>query len=253
MLMHRPRVGRGHDVAATGAPERFIMIRLVIPQRSLCAKLASFALVVASLPSMALAEEVAARWDWSSGWFVKTSAGTNIIPGGDLTLDGVRYEAEFKNGLLVHGAVGRQWSEQWSTEIEFFYRRNKAESLTSPAGALAGGEIASTNVMFNVTYALPERWSVLAIRPYVGLGAGIMQEVDVDLVGFGSEEFSAKGDFIYQWLVGLQRRVGERGRLFVEGRAIAGGKPSLKSSTGPRRLVAEYDSWSLLAGFGWSF
>jgi hypothetical protein len=34
---------------------------------------------------------------------------------------------------------------------------------------------------------------------------------------------------------------------------MAAGKPSLESSTGPRRLVAEYDTWSLLAGLRWSF
>ena len=210
-------------------------------------------LVGAWLSPHLAATETAARWDGSSGWFVEASAGVSIVPGGDLTLNGVRYEAEFKNGLLLHGAIGRHWSDQWSTELEFFYRSNEADSLISPQGALKGGDLASTNVMFNVTYTFSERWSLAAIRPYVGLGAGVMQEVDVDLTGFGSEEFSAQGDFIYQWLVGLQRAIGTNGHLYLEGRAIAAGKPSLESSTGQRRLVAEYDTWSLLAGLRWSF
>ena len=229
------------------------MIPTPVPTPRLRTGLGLLSLWAAGLSAHLAAAETAARWDGSSGWFVEASAGVSIVPGGDLTLKGVRYEAEFKNGLLFHGAIGRRWSDQWSTELEFFYRSNEADSLVSPQGALKGGDLASTNVMFNVTYTLADRWSLALIRPYVGLGAGVMQEVDVDLTGFGPEEFSARGDFIYQWLVGLQRAVGANGQVYLEGRAIAAGKPSLESSTGPRRLVAEYDTWSLLAGLRWSF
>ncbi|MEY3773909.1 MAG: hypothetical protein RLZZ129_689 [Verrucomicrobiota bacterium] len=190
---------------------------------------------------------------WTSGWFWEASAGVSIVPGGDITLDGINYESDFANGLLIKGAVGKAWTPNWTTTLEWFYRTNSINELVYAHGTITGGDLASTNAFFTVTYALDEGWSWRGVRPYVGLGLGYLQEVDLDLEGYGNEEFSSRGAFAYQWLIGLQRRIGRHGLLFLEGRAIASGKQELASSSLPRFAAIEYDTWSLLTGLRYSF
>jgi hypothetical protein len=190
---------------------------------------------------------------WTSGWFAAASAGVSIVPGGDVTLAGVTYEGDFSNGLLFKAAVGKTWNANWSTSLEWFYRTNSVNDLVSPQLTITGGDLASNSAFVTVNYALDERWSWRGVRPYAGLGVGFIQEVDLDLDGFANEEFSTKSEFAYQWLIGLQRRIGNAGLLFLEGRAIASGKQELDSSTAPRFAAIEYDTWSILAGFRFSF
>jgi hypothetical protein len=208
------------------------------------------------LPASAVALAAAAdtpRDLWTSGWFTAVSAGLSIVPGGDVTLAGETYEGDFSNGLLFKAAVGKAWNANWSASLEWFYRTNSVDELASPSRTITGGDLASNSAFVTVTYALDERWSWRGVRPYAGLGVGFIQEVDLDLDGFANEEFSAKGEFAYQWLIGLQRRLGNAGLLFLEGRAIASGKQELDSSTAPRFAAIEYDTWSILAGLRYSF
>ncbi len=217
------------------------------------ARTATAMLALVMLVSAAAADTSSTAPRWTDDWFVEASAGMGIVPGGDITLAGIRYEAEYKTGVVVQGAVGRKWTPRLSTKLEWFYRSNEVSSLVAGTARISGGDLASTNAFLTTTYRFGPPFEFLGIAPYAGLGAGILQEVDVDLDGFGAEEFSASGRFAYQWLVGLERAVGPQGRLFVEGRAVAAGEQELQSSTGPRRLKVEYDTWGLIVGLRWSF
>lgn len=199
------------------------------------------------------AESKSAAPRWTDGWFAEASAGVGIVPGGDITLGGIRYEADYKTGLIVQAAVGRTWTPRFSTKLEWFYRTNAVASLDGGTTRIAGGDLASTNAFLTATYRFGAPFEFLGIAPFAGLGAGVLQEVDVDLDGFGGEEFSARGRFAYQWLIGLERAVGARGRVFLEGRAVAAGTQELASSAGPRRLSVDYDTWGIIAGLRWSF
>jgi hypothetical protein len=207
-------------------------------------------LLTAAVP---LSADDTPRDPWTSGWFWEVSTGVSIVPGGDITLDGVTYESDFANGLFLKGAVGKAWNANWTTTLEWFYRSNPVNELVSPQGRITGGDLASTNAFLTVFYTPDERWHWRGVRPYAGLGVGFITEVDLDLKGFGQEEFSSRGEFAFQWLIGLSRRVGRAGLLFLEGRAIASGKQELASSTLPRFAAIEYDTWSLLTGFRLSF
>jgi hypothetical protein len=217
------------------------------------ARIASVLLGLCAAGWAAAADTPATTPRWTDDWFVEASAGMGIVPGGDITLAGIRYEAEYKTGVVVQGAVGRKWTPRLSTKLEWFYRSNEVSSLVAGTARISGGDLASTNAFLTTTYRFGPPFEFLGIAPYAGLGAGFLQEVDVDLDGFGGEEFSASGRFAYQWLVGLERAVGPQGRLFVEGRAVAAGEQELQSSTGPRRLKVEYDTWGLIVGLRWSF
>lgn len=208
-------------------------------------------LVPAGVLHAAEAEPVAAAAP--SAWFVEVSAGVSIVPGGDLEINGVRYEAEYDNGQLIRGAVGRRFAGNWAAAVEFSYRSNNAESFTGGGATMGGGDLASTNVFLQLTYTADERFSLLGFRPSVGVGAGLMQEVDIDLEGFGNEEFSDSWALGWQWSVAVGRPVGRAGWFFVEGRAISGGKLDLKSSTQDRTITFDYDAWALLAGVRWTF
>ena len=189
----------------------------------------------------------------SDGWFTEIFAGVGIVPGGDITLGGVRYEADYKSGVILGGAVGRGWTPRFATKLEWFYRSNSVNSLVAGTTRITGGDVASTNAFVTATYRFGPSWQVWGIAPFAGLGAGILQEVDVDLEGFGGEEFSAGGRFAYQWLVGLERAIGAQGRVFLEGRAVAAGSQELDSSNRARRLSVDYDTWGIIAGLRWSF
>jgi hypothetical protein len=208
------------------------------------------ALVLIAPTSMAQGESKTSSW--RDGLYVEFAGGTSTVPGGDITLDGLEWEGEYENGTLFVASFGKNWTDNWATEIEYFYRTNDIDTLTSGNRVLAGGDLASTNVFVNVVYTfdgiLGSKW-----RPYGGLGAGWMTETDIDLADLPGEEFSTQGVFGYQWMVGLQRTFGGSLTGFLEGRAIAGGSQDLDSSRDGRILEVEYNTWSLIVGLQWSF
>lgn len=217
------------------------------------ARIAAVLLGVAAVASADARAANAAAPRRADGWFTELSAGVGIVPGGDITLGGVRYEADYNSGVILQGAFGRAWTPQFSTKLEWFYRSNSIKSLVAGTARITGGDLASTNAFVTATYRLGPAFEVWGIAPFGGLGAGILQEVDVDLEGFGGEEFSARGRFAYQWLIGLERAISARGRVFLEGRAVAAGSQELDSSTRARRLSVDYDTWGIIAGLRWSF
>jgi hypothetical protein len=221
--------------------------------RRYCVRLVGAFLALVGVAGGATTKNDSAAPRWTDGWFVEASAGVGIVPGGDITLGGIRYEADYKTGFIVQGAVGRSWTPQFSTKLEWFYRTNSLNSLVAGTARLSGGDLASTNAFLTANYRLGAPFEVYGIAPYVGLGAGFLQELDVDLDGPSGGEFSSRGRAAYQWMIGLDRAVGTQGRIFLEGRAVAAGSQELTSSVGSRRLTVEYDTWGIVAGLRWSF
>lgn len=247
-----PSLMPGSRIADTSS----IMITSVRFQKRVHRSAASIALVLLGLAGIAqvrASDAAAVEPSWAEGWFAEFSAGAGIVPGGDITLGGVRYEAKYNTGSILQGALGRAWTPQFSTKLEWFYRSNSVKSLVAGNALINSGDLASTNAFVTATYRLGPGFEVWGIAPYAGLGAGILQEVDLDLEGFGGEEFSARNRFAYQWLIGLERAVGTKGRIFIEGRAVAAGSQDLTSSTRGRKLSVDYDTWGIIAGLRWLF
>ncbi len=212
----------------------------------------TFGLAFTMVSAGLTAQDETSSSSWREGLYLEFGGGTSTVPGGDITLDGLEWEGEYDNGTLFVASFGKHWTDNWATEIEYFYRTNDVDTLTSGNTVLSGGDLASTNVFVNVIYTfdgiLGSQW-----RPYGGLGAGWMTETDIDLDDLPGEEFSTKGVFGYQWMVGIQRAFGENLTGFFEGRAIAGGSQDLDSSLDGRVLEVEYNTWSLIVGLQWSF
>jgi hypothetical protein len=223
-----------------------------LPSRRPALALAA-ALGLASLLPAADAPAPVAADPRASVWFVELGAGAIFIPGGDLTLAGVPYESDFGAGRVLQAAVGRTWGDQWRVQLEWVYRSNPVNELTGAGGRFTAGDLASTTALVTARYALPARWSVAGIRPYVSAGLGLMTETDLDLEGAGGGEFSTGGEWAWHWAIGLERPVGARGRLFLESRALSGGQQTLDATSGSRRVAVDYDAWTLQAGLRWSF
>lgn len=100
-----------------------------------------------------------------SPWFADLSAGLSIIPSGDITLGGRKYEGDFKDGPFLRGAVGRRLGKGWAVEGEWFYRTNSVSSLVATDRRFTGGDAASNNFFLNATYSPGEPFAWRGSRP----------------------------------------------------------------------------------------
>jgi opacity protein-like surface antigen len=199
-----------------------------------------------------LAQDKPASATWSNGLYLEFGGGTSTVPGGDLVIDGIEWEGEYNAGTLFVASLGKRWNNNWATEFEYFYRSNELDTLTAGNSVLAGGSLDSSNVFLNVIYSFPGIGGS-AWRPYAGLGAGWIAQTNIDLDDLAGEQFSASGNFGYQWMIGIQRAFSQNGTAYLEGRAIAGGTQDLDSTSNERTLEVEYNTWSLILGLQWSF
>lgn len=214
--------------------------------------LAGILITAAAVSPVVRAQSGGTSSSWREGLYLEFGGGTSTIPGGDITLDGIEWEGEFNNGTLFMVTLGKDWTDNWATELDWFYRTNDLDTLTAGNTVLTGGDLASTNLYLSVTYTfdgiLGSAW-----RPYAGLGLGAMQEIDIDINDLPGEEFQTKWETGFQWLVGIKWEYADNWAGFLEGRAVSGGTQTLDSSLDGRPLEIGYDGWSLIAGLKWSF
>jgi len=190
----------------------------------------------------------------SNGWYVEAFGGYSGLLDDGLTLDGNTYDANYGSGFLGGAALGYQWTN-FSVELEFFYRSNDVDTLSRDAERFTGGDYASTNYFLNTQYTFGSlAGNAAVIRPYIGVGVGLMQEIDIDLPGARAEDLSANWEFGFQALVGLRWEISPHWSLFTEARYTSGGSPDLKSEAGTERTAtADYNGWTALAGLRWTF
>jgi opacity protein-like surface antigen len=206
---------------------------------------------VVSSPAIARASDTLAS---SNGYYVEVFGGFSGLMNEGLSLDGSNYDADYGRGFLTGAAVGHQWSG-FSLELEFFYRSNDVDQVSRGAERFMDGDYASTNFFLNAQHTFGSiAGNSAVIRPYVGAGLGLMQEIDIDLPGVGVEDISANWEFGFQALAGIRWEISEHWSLFAEARYIYGGDPELRAETGGGQTVrADYNGWSALAGLRWTF
>ncbi|MCH2157108.1 MAG: porin family protein [Opitutales bacterium] len=168
-------------------------------------------------------------------------------------------EAEFSGGTLFGIGLGYEIDANWAVELEFFYRTNDADSLSGGTyGALEESDYASTNLMLNAVYSFSKKngtplWG--KVTPFVGLGIGFLQEVDVDFTVDGLERsFSDSWVPTAQIMGGLEYFWDKRWSLFIEGRYQLASSVDLSPETNQgSTLGADYDSTSFLTGIRFRF
>ncbi len=205
-------------------------------------------------PAPASISTVTATPTASTGLYFEGFGGFSSLLNDGLTLNGKNYDASYGSGFLSGAALGYQWLS-FGLELEFFYRSNDVSSVSRGLERFAGGDYASTNFFLNTQYTFGSIAGLAAvIRPYIGAGIGLMQEIDIDLPGTGAENLSSSWDLGIQALVGLRWEISPHWSLFTEARYIYGGSPDMSTETGPSRsATAEYNGWTALAGLRWTF
>lgn len=190
----------------------------------------------------------------STGLYLEGFGGFSGLLDDGLTLDENNYDASYGSGFLSGAALGYQWTH-FSLELEFFYRSNDVDTVSRGRDRFTDGDYASTNFFLNTQYTFGSiAGQAAVIRPYIGAGIGLMQEIDIDLPGAGAEDLSSTWEFGFQAIIGLRWEISPHWSLFTEGRYIHGGSPSLSAETGPARSAsADYNGWTALAGLRWTF
>lgn len=198
----------------------------------------------------------ATLWD---GVYLDVFGGFSGLASGDVKQSGQTSKGSYDEGLLAGIAIGRELSPSWSLELEWFYRNNGVESMKG--GVFDGvddGDFASTNLMFNVIHTFrrddAQDGFLNGISPYVGLGIGAMQEVDIDLEVAGvGQEFSDHWVPSAQIIVGAIYPVGAGFSAFAELRYHYSGSPTLDAENGGGKVDADYDGFSAILGLRYSF
>jgi opacity protein-like surface antigen len=89
--------------------------------------------------------------------------------------------------------------------------------------------------------------------PYAGLGLGYVTEIDFDVTsGPAIGEYSNRGLFAWQAVLGADYAVSDQVSLFGELRYFATETPSL-TNAGGATLKADYDTIDILAGVSFRF
>ena len=131
----------------------------------------------------------------------------------DFSLDGpsTRVGAGYDAGLLVGAAAGYRFADAWRAEAEFTYQSTtvRGNPFTGTEGPVGNGNHAATALAVN----LVREFDLIgrpAIRSYIGTGAVILTENDIDLkiAGQPGNSFSGSGVGV-QFLVGARYELGK--------------------------------------------
>ncbi len=175
-----------------------------------------------------------------SGLYGRLSASFTILFDGDLDREEggtlTPGDAEYDTGVGYSGSLGYRWDNGFALELEGIYRRNELDSLEVNGVNIADeGDFASLTVYLNALYHFEtgNRW-----RPYVGLGLGWVEEIDVDIDDGGAELGYDDSGFGYQAMVGVEYESDFGVGYFVEGRLFGATGFDLESEDG---TGVEYD------------
>lgn len=122
-------------------------------------------------------------------------------------------DIELEKGMVLGGAFGYRYNANLAAEISWEYRSNDSETRWGnefyPEGNYASNLIYVNGIYFFDAFG--------DFTPYVGVGLGWMQEIDIDLERNGVEtSFSNSGKLSYQGFVGIEYRLSERWSLHTE-------------------------------------
>ncbi len=178
-----------------------------------------------------------------TAYYAKFFGGFSYLEGSSANLGGSSQSLSYDGGSIYGGAFGHDYGDRpFRAELEFAYRTDEA------TGAISG-DYASTTFMVNGYYL----FSRGTFTPYAGLGLGYMTEIDFDVTsGPGIGEYSDRGLFAWQLILGADYAISDSLSLFGEARYFAAETPTL-DGPGGAALSADYDTIDLLAGVAFRF
>jgi len=208
------------------------------------------AIVLACMPSLAAAQ------DWSDGIYLKLLGGGSLLLGDKASRnDGTRSDVDFSPGAAAGAALGYEVTPNISFELEYMYRTSSVDRFAS-SGFGTGGDFASVIITANALYQW-DGWAAPVggrLRPFVGAGIGVTQEIDFDVKGGTAVgEYSDDGGLAFQLRAGANWELDRNWILSAEARYFDAGEPGMKSDRGGRTLDARYNGVEVLVGLAYRF
>ncbi|MFN8982257.1 MAG: outer membrane protein, partial [Alphaproteobacteria bacterium] len=159
-------------------------------------------------------------------------------------------EASFNTGFGFGANIGFQFGNGWATELEWNYRSHPLDSLTKGGATLAtDGDVASNIFFINGLrrfVGLTRGWT-----PYLGLGVGWVQEIDLDLnTNANQRAWSEQGKFGVQFIAGGEIPLSNGWSLITDVRFLALGGIDMPAESGVtgRLSKPDYNPVSLQVG-----
>ncbi|MCU0867280.1 MAG: porin family protein [Planctomycetes bacterium] len=186
--------------------------------------------------------------------YVRATGGLSLLPSTDLESGDVgalqQADASFDPGFAYTFGAGYRVADDWSMEVELGYRTNPIDRVRNTGPTITEGDFASLGFFANARYHLPVTGS---LQPYVGLGLGLLQEIDIDLGG-GTEVDYSDSALAIQAILGVDYRFSSRWALQLEGRYLQSFGQDLAAESGSGITYdADYQPFSVLLGLSWSF
>ncbi|MDM7859478.1 outer membrane beta-barrel protein [Alteromonas sp. ASW11-36] len=174
------------------------------------------ALIAITFSSSALASD--------STWYTKASVGLSQLSdtSSDATntaitaTDNNRWDANIDSGFYAGAGLGKQISEDFSTELYWEYRTNDSDTQVNANGDSFSGNFASSIFYLNGYYHAYTNgpWHVS-----LGAGLGWVQEIDLDLEqGSVERSYSGDGDITWQLMFQADYRLNQNWSLATEAR-----------------------------------
>ncbi len=166
---------------------------------------------------------------------------------------GVKGEMETNLGYRAGFSIGWIWHNNFSSEITFDYVTNNAKTSFTDGSKFNGGDYSSRLHFINTYYHFN---STNNFRPYVGLGIGMVEEIDIDLEDSnGEQSFSDNGDIGYQIIIGTDFKISEIWKLSCELANMSFAGPEFKQEGGSAIIFDDegYEVWNLNIALKYEF
>jgi outer membrane protein OmpA-like peptidoglycan-associated protein len=217
-----------------------------------------------------------------NGWYGAIDAGYHTI--GTIEADGQRgpqFDIESTDDWAAFARLGYRFDQNWRVELEGGYRSNDIESVINPvAGTPSGvclvapvaspcvgpdGKTSSTALMLNLILDMGNEGD--ALRPFIGLGAGL-NRVNTEMlgtlggnttlraIGFGADDSST--ELAAQAIAGLAFAISDRAHLDLTYRYLMSNMEFASftsvAANNPGPFTGRYDdSHTLTLGLRYSF
>lgn len=191
-------------------------------------------------------------------YYARVYLGASVLGNQDLAQTGFRGagvtgEMETSLGYRAGFSFGYHWTDALSTEITWDYITNSGESSFSDGSNFSKGDYSSRLHFLNTYYHFR---STERLRPYVGAGIGIVQEIDIDLEdSTGERSFSDDGGLGYQVIVGAEYRIDDKWGLNLELTNIGFSGPDFREEGGSAVIndSENYGPWNINLGLKYNF
>jgi opacity protein-like surface antigen len=208
----------------------------------------------AASPTQRTSQDVAQQKEPAPRAYLRATGGLSLLPGTSLDSSDAgalqQADASFDPGFAYTFGGGYRVTDDWSVEAELGYRTNPIDRVRSTGQTLTEGDFASLGFFANGIYRVPMAGR---LRPYVGLGIGLLEEIDIDL-GSGTDVDYSDSALAAQAIVGVDYQLSSQWSLQLEGRYLQSFGQDLAAESGNGVTYdADYQPFSISLGLTWSF